>query len=111
MSKSLALQPLQTARHHSLVSFSKQHTTVSLAMRAASTSVLGKEEEQRRALPRSGALLRRRTAAHLGGADCPLQQPTSFYKLQILEGEHNKEGEQKLCHGTSQWLRDMGKDT
>lgn len=44
MSKSLALQPLQTARHLSMCSFSKQHTTVSLATRAASTSVLGKEQ-------------------------------------------------------------------
>lgn len=54
MSKSLALQPLQTARHRSVFSFSKQHTTVSFATRAASTSVLGKGGESREGITGEG---------------------------------------------------------
>lgn len=43
MSNSLVPQPRQTARHHSMFSFSKLHTTVSFATTAASTSTLQRE--------------------------------------------------------------------
>lgn len=44
MSNSLVPQPLQTARHHSVFSFLKPHTTVSFATTAASTSTLQRKE-------------------------------------------------------------------
>lgn len=70
--------------------------------------------EQRRALQRRAALLTQHTVAHLGRTDSQAflsSYRISFYKLQILEkGEHNKERDQKLCHGKSKWLSDMGKD-
>lgn len=72
-----------------MFSFSKQHTTVSFATRAASTSVLGKENRAETASQRRATLLTQQRS--------------------LEKGERNKQRGEKRCQGKIEWLSDVGK--